>query len=283
VKNFTKGIIILVSGVLLFFSNAPLSAQVQDLAEEIEQEETEQEEQEEHIEHMEQEEVAQEEPEELYADEQDVEISTEQEQSENIENTLQTVESTDASEAEVQLIYDKLKTILWCFVILFVVLLIMGMTGRVVVYKGWADAVLSFVFSLAALFCCIWSLHVSVDFYLYVGISLYASALIWACMRSIRQNNSIVLGIIVGISKMLIAPVIFLLIGLAYVFAKEQIDSLDKARYWKAYRRSPHKHKDEMRSAQVAGILVTICVWLVTRFVTNKGDMDLDKLISKNK
>ncbi|MDR1895192.1 MAG: hypothetical protein LBR10_00185 [Prevotellaceae bacterium] len=166
------------------------------------------------------------------------------------------------------------KGIGWAFVITFVILFVMGITGKVVIYRNWPDILLSILFIVV-------SLWVMVLWYRWVGIALFAATIVWSCWRCSVYNHNIVLGIIVGVLRIFVIAVIAVLLFLAYFFSGAQQDKLQEAHHWKSYNRNIDKSKDAKNLARDFAIIATIFFWLASRFIGDKSDVE--QMIRRNR
>jgi hypothetical protein len=149
------------------------------------------------------------------------------------------------------------------FAVVFAVLLLMALSGKVVVFYGWGD--LSVTFALAAL-----TIGIAVYGDLTVGFLIGAGAIVISCWQSAKHNNGIILGILVGTLKLLCAIALLILLLIAFVLAHSETEKRKEAKHYKAYSRDIKRADAAERDAYQMALLQKICNGLVNVFISKK-------------
>jgi flagellar basal body-associated protein FliL len=162
--------------------------------------------------------------------------------------------------------------ILAALVFLFFWLAEKSRSGEIIIYKSWADAWLS-------LFLCVVSVYISIEGNTVIGCVLLGLSFVFSCWISVRRNRDkkIVLGIIIGIARMLI---IYLIIAMAIIawttllFKKEKMEQASHMR--RRSERTTKAKNDKIREAELLGIIAAIgfalLSWLTVSFIHSKND-----------
>jgi hypothetical protein len=142
-------------------------------------------------------------------------------------------------------------------IVLFLALFVLSFRSDVTVFKNWMDAIIIFLISGIALWMCFASIP--------IGITIFVCGLFWSCHQSRLQNDPL-MGMIVGILRMFVAPVILGLLIMAYVAMFTSGNSAREA----SETRKREDRKRLREQAVMMSIVGTVCKWLTDAFVRDK-------------
>jgi len=166
-------------------------------------------------------------------------------------------------EVDDEWVEEWLNTILISFGVIFVVLLLMAMSKKVVVFNGWGD--FSLTFALAAI-----TVVVIVYGNVMVGILTGFVGILVSIWLSAKHNSSIILGIIVGTFKLLCAIALIGLLILAYIFASIATDKRREAAHFGKYGRDYKRADAADKEARQMALFQQLCNGLVEAFISKK-------------
>ncbi|MDR1347071.1 MAG: hypothetical protein LBJ63_01380 [Prevotellaceae bacterium] len=171
-------------------------------------------------------------------------------------------------------------TLLWILgigaLILFLWLAAKSKRGEIIIYKSWGDAIITCLVGILAVFIPA-KLELN-PIFLYIIIAL---TFVWSIWISIKRNNNagIVMGIVIGITRMLIVYLLIALAAIAWSAAQGKKEKMEQASHMRrsserATKAKNDKIKEAEQDGMIAAVAIVVLTWLSISFIHSKNEHD---------
>jgi uncharacterized membrane protein len=161
-----------------------------------------------------------------------------------------------------------------CVLILFFWLAAKSKSGEIIIYTTWGDAFLTLLIGIVAAI-------VTMKLHFVIGCILIGLSFAWSIWIGIKRNSnkSAVLGVVIGIARMLIIYILIVLAIIAWTAAQNKKEKMEQASHMRRRSERTTKAKDDkIKSAEqdgmIAAIAIAVLTWLTISFIHSKNEQD---------
>lgn len=161
-----------------------------------------------------------------------------------------------------------------CALILFFWLAAKSKKGEIIIYTTWGDAFLTLLIGIAAAI-------VTVKLHFVIGCVLIGLSFTWSIWISIKRNSnkSAVIGIVIGIARMLIIYMLIALAAIAWTASQNKKEKMEQASHMRRRSERTTKAKnDKIKSAEqdgmIAAVAIALLTWLTISFIHSRNEHD---------